>query len=224
MTNGSLRAAAALSVCVLALPACTDWAGYDMDKAAGAVPTFSTMRRSPVPDPYQMVREPASGTVPVTHPLGNVPAPYGQAELDQVAGTLSNPLQPSTLVLDRGRALYQRNCTVCHGATGDGRGPIIAPDKFPFAPALNTGAAVARSDGYIYAVLDVGRGLMPPYGSRMSHLDRWAVVTYVRQLQRGYETANPQAAPVAGATGTTAPAQPAAAQPAAAPDTTPGNP
>src|SRR5688500_5833435 len=183
------------------------------------------MRQSPIPDPYQMVREPASGTVPVTHPLGNVPSPYGQAELDQVAGTLTNPLQPSSMVLDRGRALYQRNCMVCHGATGDGSGPIIAPDKFPFAPALNTGAAIARSDGYIYAVLDVGRGLMPPYGSRMNHLDRWAVVTYVRQLQRGFETANPQAAPAPAApTDTAAPAPPPAAQPGAAPAGTPSNP
>ena len=28
-----------------------------------------------------------------------------------------------------------------------------------------------------------GRGLMPEYGSRITHFDRWRVVNYVRQLQ-----------------------------------------
>jgi mono/diheme cytochrome c family protein len=39
------------------------------------------------------------------------------------------------------------------------------------------------SDAYIYAMIRVGRGLMPEYGSRISHFDRWHIVNYVRQLQ-----------------------------------------
>jgi hypothetical protein len=32
-------------------------------------------------------------------------------------------------------------------------------------------------------MIRVGRGLMPEYGSRISHFDRWAVVNHVRRLQ-----------------------------------------
>jgi hypothetical protein len=35
----------------------------------------------------------------------------------------------------------------------------------------------------MYAVIRAGRGLMPAYGPRMNHLERWATVMYVRQLQ-----------------------------------------
>lgn len=184
------RTAAVLSV-LAALPACTDWAGYDLDRASGAVPAFSTMRNDVTPDPYQMPREPVPGTVPALHPLGDVPQRYSQTQLDSIAPLLTNPLQPTPQVLERGKLAYENNCTACHGAQGQGLGPVVGPDKFPFAPALNGAATQARSDGYIYAVIDVGRGLMPPYGPRMPHLDRWAVVTYVRQLQGRFETRNP---------------------------------
>jgi mono/diheme cytochrome c family protein len=199
---------------LLILAACTDWAGYDLDRASGAVPAFSTMRNDVTPDPYQMPREPVPGTVPTQHPLGDVPAPYTQAQLDSIAPTLTNPLPRNAQVLARGKLQYDRNCSVCHGALGDGQGSVInAQSKFPYAPALNAGPSTTRSDGYIYAVIDVGRVLMPPYGERITHLDRWAVVHYVRQLQGGAgQTASPAATPAAAA-GTAPAPQPSATQP-----------
>jgi mono/diheme cytochrome c family protein len=88
-------------------------------------------------------------------------------------------------VLARGREMYDRNCTSCHGVAGLGDGPVVMQGggPFPYATPLTTGLPTERSDGYIYAVIDVGRGLMPAYGTRIAHLDRWAIVSYVRQLQ-----------------------------------------
>ena len=223
MTSADILRGAALAAVLASLPACTDWAGYDLDEANGAVPVFSTMRDDVVPDPYQMVREPVPGTVPALHPLGDVPAPYTQSQLDSVAPTLTNPLPRSAQVLARGKLQYERNCSVCHGDNGDGQGSVInAQSKFPYAPALNAGPSQTRSDGYMYAVIDVGRGLMPPYGSRMTHLDRWAVVHYVRQLQGTLETLNPPppVSPVGAAVDQVPAAQP---QPGAAQPGTVGN-
>ena len=226
MTSANLARAALFTAAFTLSGACTDWAGYDLDRASGAVPAFSTMRNDVSPDPYQMPREPVPGTVPTQHPLGDVPAPYTQADLDGVAAGFANPLPRSAQVLARGKLQYERNCSVCHGALGDGQGTVInAQSKFPYAPALNAGPAQARSDGYVYGVIDVGRGLMPPYGNRITHLDRWAIVHYVRQLQGGAA----QAAPAAAGTPAPAPAgpatapQPGATQPGAAagaPDST----
>jgi len=42
---------------------------------------------------------------------------------------------------------------------------------------------VARSDGYLYGMIRVGRALMPAYGHQISHYDRWHIVNYVRQMQ-----------------------------------------
>jgi mono/diheme cytochrome c family protein len=229
LTSANLARTAAVLSLLAALPACTDWAGYDLDRASGKVPAFSTMRNDVAPDPYQMVREPVPGTVPALHPLGDVPMEkYTQAQLDSIAPTLVNPLQPTPQVLERGKLVYENNCAACHNTRGEGNGPVVnAQTKFPFAPAINAAATRARSDGYIYAVIDVGRNFMPPYGSRITHLDRWAVVTYVRQLQGG--TPAPAApSPAAGAgtvvdTGAvsaTAQPQPAASQPQTSPSST----
>lgn len=222
MTSANLGRAAVFTAALAFSGACTDWAGYDLDRASGAVPAFSTMRDDVSPDPYQMPREPVPGTVPTVHPLGDVPAPYTQAELDAVAAGFTNPLPRSAQVLARGKLQYDRNCSVCHGALGDGQGTVInAQTKFPYAPALNAGPAQARSDGYVYGVIDVGRGLMPPYGTRITHLDRWAIVLYVRQLQGGAAQAAPAAvtpapAPAGSVTAPAAAAQPGATQPGAA--------
>ena len=218
MTSANRVRAAAFTAAFMLSAACTDWAGYDLDKASGAVPAFSTMRNDVSPDPYQMPREPVPGTVPTQHPLGDVPAPYTQASLDSAAATFTNPLPRSAQVMARGKLQYERNCAVCHGAAGDGQGSVInAQSKFPYAPALNAGPTQARSDGYIYGVIDVGRGLMPPYGARITHLDRWAIVHYVRQLQGTLETQNPPpAVSPAGARVDSVPAvqpQPSATQP-----------
>ena len=120
----------------------------------------------------------------------------------------------SDAVLERDAFVYNNQCAVCHGAQGAGDGSVIGAGRFPTAPSLVAGTAPGRSDGYLYAVIRVGRGLMPAYGDRIGHEDRWAVVHYVRQLQG---TPAPATAPAAAAGAAPAPAVEPAADQAAAP-------
>lgn len=190
-----------------ALSGCTDFAGYDLDRAIGSIPWFSVLREEVSYDPYELPRLPAEGSIPVASPIGDVPPPFTQTQLDSVAGTLTSPLRPTPEVLARGKIAYERNCSVCHGVQGAGNGTVVGPNKFPFAPPVNGANSAARSDGYLYAIIRVGRGLMPGYGERMTHADRWAVVHYMRQLQGGAVAAPAAAAPTApAAPPTTAPA------------------
>ena len=87
--------------------------------------------------------------------------------------------------LARGEVLFNRMCAVCHGPAGVGAQANII-EKYPLLVAYNlSGPVVAGySDGYIYGIMRVGRGLMPPYGHQISHFDRWNIVNYVRVLQR----------------------------------------
>jgi mono/diheme cytochrome c family protein len=198
---------ALLGLSFATLSGCTDWAGYDLDTFWDKVPILSTMHRSVTYDPYEMPRLPAEHSVPFENPNGDIPGHFAQAQLDSVAATLHSPYTtPDEAVLVRGKVVFDTQCTPCHGPEGAGNGPIIGPGKFPFALPLNGAATAGRSDGYIYGVMTVGRGLMPPYGEKITSLDRWAVVAYVRQLERqGGAAAAPAAAPAT----TPAPAPPA---------------
>lgn len=202
-------AACALLLGSTGLSGCTDWAGYDLDYAFGYVPWLATLRGSVAYDPYELPRLPAEGSIPVVHPLGDVPPPFTQAELDAVAAGLTNPLPASPEVLARGQVAYANSCAPCHGPEGAGNGTVVGQGRFPFATAIRDPATAARSDGYLYGVIRVGRGLMPAYGERLTETDRWAVVHYMRRLQGG----------TAGAAAPAAPATAPAAAPAAPVDT-----
>src|SRR5436190_12693232 len=53
-----------------------------------------------------------------------------------------------------------------------------------FPPAIGAAAnpAASYTDGYIFAVIRNGKGLMPPY-NRIEEPDRWDIVNYLRTLQ-----------------------------------------
>lgn len=175
------------------LPGCTR-----IDNALAAVPIFAFMHNAPSFDPYEHPLPPPPGSVPYISPNGEVLAPMEASEAAFAAFEASpqgrNPLgadDPAAQAL--GKVMYERHCSVCHGVDGSGNGPVAA--KYPpgFVLPLNSGTALGRSDGYMYGVIRAGRGRMPAYGARMTHIERWAVVTYVNTLQGG--AGAPAAAP-----------------------------
>ena len=54
----------------------------------------------------------------------------------------------------------------------------MPPSSFHVDPALT------RPDGHIFNTITHGIRNMPAYGSQIAPEDRWAIVTYVRALQR----------------------------------------
>lgn len=101
------------------------------------------------------------------------------------AFVVENPLPMSEEVLARGQERYQIYCTPCHGAAGDGRG-IVSTGGYGLtpAPSYHTDFMRALPDGHLYDVITNGIRTMPPYASQVSVADRWAIVAYVRALQR----------------------------------------
>jgi mono/diheme cytochrome c family protein len=122
------------------------------------------------------MRMPVAGTVA----RGHLPPPFATAE---GAAGLVNPLPRTPAVLARGRAEYQIRCTVCHGPLGDGTPTLSA--AYGAKPAnLLAPNFRAYSDGQLYGTIVLGKNTMPSYAADLEESDRWAVVHYVRALQR----------------------------------------
>lgn len=161
-------------------------AACNPDDVVARIGWFSTMRHSPAPRPYAEPRPPVEGTVPVTGHEVMIVSP-------EEANALANPRPRTAESLNRGQTVYETFCTVCHGPTGQGDGPISATNgrtpagPFPGIPPLVDEFRRNLSDGWIYGVVvsaqEMGKGLMPRYGDKVRGNDRWDVVNYVRQLQ-----------------------------------------
>jgi len=93
------------------------------------------------------------------------------------------PFTATMATLERGRERYKIQCAVCHGETGQGNG--IAT-KYGLVGVANLQQQRLRdmSDGEIYNTIVNGKNTMLGYGSVIQVPDRWAIVAYVRALQR----------------------------------------
>lgn len=205
-------------VMLLALGGCTE-----IDNALAGIPIFAFMRESPGFDPYEAPRPPPEHSVAFDGPTGAVPAPAapGVAGLQAFGAAHANPTPRSPASETRGEAMYARYCQVCHGPQGMGAntGSVTSTGVYPpIVPPVAAGNATTLSDGYIYAIIRHGRGLMPDYAVQVPHADRWHIVNYVRRLQEG----GAPAAAVPGAGGAAGDTANAGDTGAGGPDTGPG--
>ena len=175
-------------------------------------PRLAAQHEDPLRPGYSVQRPPVPGTVPRDY----TPYRYAQADTARVGEELVNPLPRTAEVIARGRRVYGNTCIVCHGPRGDGQGYIVP--IYPQPPQLFSDKVRNWPDGRIFHVITRGQNLMPSYASQILPEDRWAVIHYVRALQRAAHPlpqdlppqANPQGAPKkSGADSTGAPGSPA---------------
>lgn len=123
------------------------------------------------------MRTPPEGTISQTTEI------YHYANDPEGAGrALTNPVPRDKQSLLQGQKMFNTYCMVCHGPRGEGNGTIVP--KFPQPPSLHSDKVRGWSDGRIYHVITMGQNLMPRYSTQISPMDRWAIVNYVRVLQR----------------------------------------
>lgn len=99
-----------------------------------------------------------------------------------------NPLSSSPKNLDKGRGLFSRHCTACHGTEGHGDGPV-AQLWARLPKDLSNGERQARlTDGEIFWKISNGHRqgsdvIMPGLRSKLGTDDRWRIVLFVRTLR-----------------------------------------
>lgn len=85
--------------------------------------------------------------------------------------------------LKRGQERYDIHCAICHGRAGAGDGVVKSFGLMTVASLL-TPPVVEQPDGRIYNTITHGRSTMGAYGPVITIEDRWAIVAYVRALQK----------------------------------------
>jgi len=141
-------------------------------------PRVAAQAEDPLRPGYSVERPPVEGTVP----RDLTPYRFAQADTTPAMAALVNPLPRTAEVLGRGQRVYMNTCVVCHGPRGDGQG-YIQP-IYPQAPVLFSDKVRNWPDARIFHVITRGQNLMPSYASQILPEDRWAIVHYVRALQR----------------------------------------
>lgn len=155
------------------------------------------------------MRVPVGGTVPVGYEMpkpgvapspGTSPAPAGTQGIPQLAfsegytdyamtgkmganwGTgLPVPITPELMM--RGQQRFNINCSPCHGYTAAGNG-IVKQYGLATVVSLQDERIRNMADGEIFNTITNGKNTMMSYGPNVTVADRWAIIAYLRALER----------------------------------------
>ncbi|OWK75104.1 quinol:cytochrome C oxidoreductase [Flavobacteriaceae bacterium JJC] len=96
----------------------------------------------------------------------------------------ASPLNPANQAKDieRGKGLYDKTCSACHGTGGDGQGPIVVSGAYAGVPKY---ADRQITVGSVHYVLTNGRNAMGSYAGQLTPGDRWRVAMYVMSAFKG---------------------------------------
>ena len=107
-----------------------------------------------------------------------------------IAADEKNPLWKDPTAIAEGKKAYAMNCAACHGDDGKGGvGPDLTDNKWLYV-------AKPVSDGVLFSIIAQGtskdqvidgrkaQGGMPPWGDALGKKKVWALVSYIRSLEK----------------------------------------
>jgi mono/diheme cytochrome c family protein len=127
------------------------------------------------------MRQPVPGTVPIGGLKEDASFFTGKGPDEQFVATI--PVTVDETLVERGRQRYVIYCQPCHDGRGDGKGILFQRGNVPTA-SFHQEKILKYPDGQIFDVITNGQGLMAAYRWPIPPADRWAIVAYVRDLQR----------------------------------------
>ncbi len=162
--------------------------GFFADGRGSRVPVTGT-----VPIGYEMPK-PGVAASPGTSPVTG--APMGRAHLAFSEGMdyfntgkmgtnwgTGIPIPVTAELMQRGQERFNINCAVCHGATAAGNG-VTKQYGLTTVATLQDARIRSMADGEIFNTITNGKNTMMSYGPNVTVDDRWAIITYLRALQR----------------------------------------
>ena len=96
---------------------------------------------------------------------------------------------PTRALIARGADRFRRFCSPCHGALGDGNSVIAKDMVLRKPPSLHSALVAGYPDQRLFETITSGYGMMPAYGPVLEPADRWAIVHFVRVLEKSQSIA-----------------------------------
>ena len=152
-------------------------------------------------------RVPVAGTIPLGYempkpqtiaaPAANASAAKDYRQIGFSAGTdyyntgkmgeknwgTGIPVEVTPQLLERGQQRFNITCAMCHGATAAGDG-ITKQYGLATVVTLQDERIRKMADGEIFNTITNGKNTMMAYGPNVMVADRWAIIAYLRALQR----------------------------------------
>jgi mono/diheme cytochrome c family protein len=144
-------------------------------------------------------RMPINGTVPIGYEMPKAQPPAGGSDSMPHAfsvgtdypntGKMGNnwgtgiPVPVTPQLLERGRERFNITCAMCHGQTATGNG-IVKQHGLATVVTLQDDRIRKMADGEIFNTITNGKNTMMAYGPNIMVQDRWAIIAYLRALQR----------------------------------------
>jgi mono/diheme cytochrome c family protein len=158
-------------------------------------PKYKAQRQNPFFADLRAQREQVAGTVAVGE-LHDDDHLYRGKLGPNFASTFPSQIQATEETMARGQERFGIYCTPCHGFTGEGNGMVAqraellqstgAGKGMAWVPPTNINQDYLRQQpvGQLFDSITNGVRNMPAYGPQISTEDRWAIVMYLRALQR----------------------------------------
>lgn len=97
--------------------------------------------------------------------------------------TMKNPVAVGDASTKLGQTLYTKNCASCHGKAGLGDG-VKARSLKDFPGDFSKAGFQGQTDGEIFFKSKMGRGEMPKYDGKLTDVEIWNMVNYMRTLKK----------------------------------------
>jgi mono/diheme cytochrome c family protein len=127
----------------------------------------------------------AAAVGPYTHPRAGFSAGtdyYNTGKMGDHWGT-GIPVAVTRELMERGQQRFNITCAMCHGAAAEGNG-ITKQYGLATVVSLQDERIRKMSDGEIFNTITNGKNTMMAYGPNVIIADRWAIIAYLRALQR----------------------------------------
>ena len=127
------------------------------------------------------MREPVPGTIAVGGLKEDTAFYTGKGADGALVAAIPHAVDEAEV--ERGRQRYGIYCQPCHDARGEGRGILFQRGSVPTGN-FHSEKILKYTDGEMFDVITNGRGLMASYRWPIPPSDRWAIIAYIRTLQR----------------------------------------
>lgn len=128
-------------------------------------------------------RVPVSGTVARGELKDDPFLHFGKVSFEADTWATGFPMEVTADLIDHGQKKYAIYCIACHGGTGDGNG-VTKFHGMAITSTYHDDRLRNMSEGEIFNTVTNGIRLMGSYKDKLSEYDRWAVIAYMRVLQR----------------------------------------